>query len=48
MEHRPDAATGSVAPAGCSNWNIKDTKLKSDPQGSEGAVCIPRVRPDPK
>jgi hypothetical protein len=21
---------------------------KSDPQGSEGAVCIPRVRPDPK
>jgi hypothetical protein len=24
------------------------TSSKSDPQGSEGAVCIPRVRPDPK
>ncbi len=22
-------------------------KSKFDPQGSEGAVCIPRVRPDP-
>ena len=24
MEHRPDTAVGSVAPAGCSKWNVKE------------------------
>ena len=24
MEHRPDTAAGSVAPAGCSKWNVKE------------------------
>src|ERR1700750_2828790 len=24
MEHRPDTATGPVAPAGCSKWNAKE------------------------